>query len=196
MRSCFSTINVPLKWQVNLGFKAAKRIGKTILCWWGACSPLLFIDFNNQYSSKMAISSLQLQKKWKTILDRSGLRKRSCRHMSFSPLMFVSKGANCSFCEKEHIFSRVYRTMCSGSAVSRWRECFISTALAFPVPLFTLWEPLFSDENRYFIFHSQSKNVHESPLLAIFSSVGQVWICLWYKQTCQSQSSVRLGMLE
>ena len=129
----------------------------------------------NQYS-KMAISSLQLQKKWKTILDWSGLRKRSCRHMSFSPLMLVSKGASCSFCEKEHIFSRVYRTMCSGSAVSRWQECFISMALAFPVPLFTLWEPLFSDKTDR---KTDRKNVHESPLLAIFSSVWQVVICLW-----------------
>ena len=51
-------------------------------------------------------------------------------------------------------------------------------------------------QNRYFIFRSQIKNIHESPPLTIFPSVEQVVICVWYKQTCQSQSSVRLGTLE
>ena len=193
MQSCFSTINVPLKWQVNLGFKAPKLIGKTILCWWGACSPLLFIDFNNQYSSKMAISSLQLQKKWKTILDWSGLRKRSCRHMSFSPLMFVSKGANCSFCEKEHIFFQsTWNNLIRFSSVQMTGMLHFDGS-GFPGASLHIVRTSIFWQNRYFIFRSQSKNVHESPILAIFSSVV---ICLWYKQTCQSQSSVRLGMLE
>ena len=64
----------------------------------------------------------------------------------------------------------VYRTMCSGSAVSRWQECFISTALAFPVPLFTLWEPLFSDKTDISFFALKVKTSQITTFGNIFIS--------------------------
>ena len=60
--------------------------------------------------------------------------------------------------------------MCSGSAVSRWQECFISTALAFPVPLFTLWEPLFSDKTDISFFALKVKTSQITTFGNIFIS--------------------------
>ena len=159
MRPWFSTINVQLKWQVNLGFKAPKLIEKKNNSWLirpeeEVVSAHVLLTFD------VRLQRCQLLLSWKTAFFQS-------------------------------ISNNVFRF----SSVQMTGMLHFDGS-GFPGASLHIVRTSIFWQNRYFIFRSQIKNIHESPPLTIFPSVEQVVICVWYKQTCQSQSSVRLGTLE
>ena len=161
----------------------------------GACSPHLFIDFDNKYSSEMAIASLQLQK----MENNSWLIRPEEEVVSAHVLLtFDVRLQRCGLLllwKRAHFFRSIWNNLIRFSSVQMTGMLHFDGS-GFPGASLHIVRTSLFWQNRYFIFRSQRKNVHESPLLAIFFSLTSCDLFVINKQNCQSQSSVRLGMLE